>query len=421
MDWKAQFSLFIRLARVLWISIRRYGTDRHSERAVMLTYYTLFAIVPVAALLFGIAKGFDMEIRLRTLLTERFSQHEDILQWIYQFADTTLKQASGGIVAGVGVIALLWTVTWLAASIEGSFNAVWDLPPRRNILRKVSNYIAVVLITPVILVVMSSAGVLIRNVLEKIAAKLPNPAGSVTMSIELVTMLLPVVVSIILFTIIYFASPNTKVRFRSALLAGFIAGIIFQLFQDGFIYLQKTIFNYNRIYGSFAALPLFLTWLKLSWQLVLFGAEISFVDQNIDSGRFDVDPEGKFSMARRNIFRIALAGMIYKNFSNNSGATSESELVSKFGITRVEADVELECLRLAGVIYRTDESTIESAYFIPALDASTLTVAECLERIDNKGLANSNLKMANVSSVLAALNAARSSSLANVRLCDLGN
>ncbi len=419
MNWKSQFSLFIRLARVFWISIRRYGADRHSERAVMLTYYTLFAIVPVAALLFGIAKGFDMEVRLRAILTERFSQHEDILQWIYQFADTTLKQASGGIVAGVGVVALLWTVTWLAASIEGSFNAVWDLPPRRNILRKVSNYIAVVLITPVILVVMSSAGVLIRNVFEKVAAKLPNPAGSVTMTIELVTMLLPVAVSIILFTAIYFASPNTKVRFRSALLAGVVAGIIFQLFQDGFIYLQKTIFNYNRIYGSFAALPLFLTWLKLSWQLVLFGAEISFVDQNIDSGRFDVDPEGKFSMARRNIFRIALAGTIYKNFTNNNGATSESELISSFGITRVEADVELECLRLAGVIYRTDESTVESAYFIPALDASTLTVAECLERIDNKGLPNSNLKMSNVSSVLAALNAARSSSLSNVRLCDL--
>jgi membrane protein len=121
---KEFFAPFIRLARVFWISNRRYGSDRHSDRAVTLTYYTLFAIVPVAALLFGIAKGFDLEIRLRAILTEKFSQHEDILQWIYQFADTTLKQASGGIVAGVGIIALLWTVTWLAASVETSFNAV---------------------------------------------------------------------------------------------------------------------------------------------------------------------------------------------------------------------------------------------------------------------------------------------------------
>ena len=419
MDWKSYLSPFIRLGRVFWISIRRYGSDRHSDRAVTLTYYTLFAIVPVAALLFGIAKGFDLEIRLREVLTQRFSQHEDILQWIYQFADTTLKQASGGLVAGVGVIALLWTVTWLAASIETSFNAVWDLPPRRNILRKVSNYIAVVLVTPVILVVMSSAGVLIRNILNKIADKLPNPAGSVTMTIDLVIMLLPVLVSIVLFTVIYFAAPNTKVRFRSALLAGVITGIVFQLFQDGFIYLQRTIFNYNRIYGSFAALPLFLTWLKLSWQLALFGAEISFVEQNIDSGRFDVDPEGNFSMNRRNTFRIALASVIYKNFFNNAGATAESELIKKFGITRVEADIELESLRLAGVIYRTDESTVESAYFIPALDASKLTVSECLERIDSRGLPSSNISMTNASSVLAALNAARAASSSNLKLRDL--
>ena len=128
-----------RLGRVFLISILRYGKDRNSDRAVTLTYYTLFAIVPVAAMLFGVAKGFDLEIKLREVLTQKFSQHEDLLQWIYQFADTTLKQASGGIVAGIGIIALLWTVTWLAASIEGAFNAVWELPARRNILRKVSD------------------------------------------------------------------------------------------------------------------------------------------------------------------------------------------------------------------------------------------------------------------------------------------
>ena len=124
-------------------------------------------------------------------------------------------------------------------------------------------------------------------------------------------------------------------------------------------------------------------------------------------------------MNRRNTFRIALASVIYKNFFNNAGATAESELIKKFGITRVEADIELESLRLAGVIYRTDESTVESAYFIPALDASKLTVSECLERIDSRGLPNNNLNMSHASSVLAALNAARAASLSNVKLCEL--
>ena len=108
--------------RIFLYSIRRYGADQHNQRAVALTYYTLFAIVPLAALIFGIAKGFSLENKLRLVLDERFSQHQELLKYVYHFADTTLKQASGGIVAGVGVIALIWTVVWLAGNIEKSFN-----------------------------------------------------------------------------------------------------------------------------------------------------------------------------------------------------------------------------------------------------------------------------------------------------------
>ena len=94
---------------ILWISGKRYGADGHGARAVALTYYTLFAIVPTAALLFGIAKGFDLDERLRATLTERFAHQQQLLEYVYKFADTTLKQAKGGIVAGVGVSALIWT------------------------------------------------------------------------------------------------------------------------------------------------------------------------------------------------------------------------------------------------------------------------------------------------------------------------
>lgn len=411
-------TVFFRLGRIFWISILRYGKDRHSDRAVTLTYYTLFAIVPVAAMLFGIAKGFDLEIKLRQVLAAKFSQHSELLKWIYQFADTTLKQASGGIVAGIGVIALLWTVTWLAASIESSFNAVWELPARRNILRKVSDYISVMLITPILLVVMSSAGVLVRNILSNAAERLPNPGGSVTFLVTLVVTLIPVFVSMLLFTAIYFLAPNTKVRFRSALLAGVFTGIIFQLFQDGFLYLQRTIFTYNRIYGSFAALPLFLTWLKLSWQLTLFGAEIGFVDQNIDSGKFDSDPVGSYSISDRNICRLVLAGCIYNRFCRNRGSTSRDELIRRFGITPVEAEVELAFLVDSGVILRTDEGGAETAYYAPARNAADFTAADCLDIMENCGLQHNNPGR-NAEQIIKAFSAARKSDPANTLLCNI--
>ena len=111
------FSFLARVRRILWFSAKRYASDNHSQRAVALTYYTVFAIVPMAALLFGIAKGFDLDERLRNELGRQLYQHKEILEWVYKFADTTLKQAQGGIVAGVGVIALIWTVLSLASNV----------------------------------------------------------------------------------------------------------------------------------------------------------------------------------------------------------------------------------------------------------------------------------------------------------------
>ena len=131
--------------RVIALSGKRYISDQLGHRAVVLTYYTLFSIVPLAALLFGIAKGFSLEEQLQSAIYSRFSNHRELLDWVYQFAETTLRQASGSIVAGVGVIALLFTVSLLITNIEKSFNAVWGLPPRKNLWRKYSDYISLVL------------------------------------------------------------------------------------------------------------------------------------------------------------------------------------------------------------------------------------------------------------------------------------
>ena len=116
---------FDRLRRILWFSAKRYAADNHSQRAVALTYYTVFAIVPMAALLFGIAKGFSLDERLRAELSRQLYQHQEVLAWVCKFADTTLKQAQGGIVAGIGVIALIWTVLRLASNVDKAFNDVW--------------------------------------------------------------------------------------------------------------------------------------------------------------------------------------------------------------------------------------------------------------------------------------------------------
>ena len=379
---------FIFAGRVLFLSARRYSADQHNQRAVALTYYTLFAIVPLAALTFGIAKGFDIETRLRLFLNERFSQHEELLKYVYQFADTTLKQASGGLVAGVGVIALFWTVMWLAGNIEKAFNAVWGLPPRKNLLRKFSDYLAIMLLIPVVLVILSSAGVFLRALFNNLSQKITFLGGAPAYLFSLAGNLTPVVLIIGLFTLIYLTSPNTRVRILPALFAGVVAGLLFQALQDGFIHLQGSIYRYNRIYGSFAALPLFLIWMQWSWQIALFGAEIGFVGQNLNSGLFDDIPGTEVPLRSRRILQLTAAALIYRKFKSGKGASSIAELLEQTQVSGMRLSEELKVLLDCGLILPTAVQKNDSPDYIPALSPEEVTIQDCcylLDRADAAG------------------------------------
>lgn len=375
--------LLNRFRRILWFSAKRYGTDNHSQRAVALTYYTVFAIVPMAALLFGIAKGFDLDVRLKMELSRQLSQHQEILEWVCKFADTTLKQAQGGIVAGVGVVALIWTVLWLAANIEKAFNDVWGLPARKNIFRKFSDYLALILLTPLVLVIVGASGVALRSFLNKTAAALPDLGSAVPTMLMLAADFSPLMISIIVFTLIYQFAPNTRVRFGSALLAGIIGGILFQVLQDGFIFLQTNIFKYNRIYGTFAVLPLFLVWLQWSWQIALFGAEIGFVSQNIDSGIFDGNGNALGNLRIRRVTQLACASFIYKRFSEGSGATSLNILARKVALPETMLDSQLRELAERKVIFMSRND--DGICFTPGFPTESFTAVDCIKALDGAG------------------------------------
>lgn len=365
-----------RFRRILWFSTKRYASDNHSQRAVALTYYTVFAIVPMVALLFGIAKGFDLDVKLRAELSQQLYQHKEILDWVCKFADTTLKQAQGGIVAGVGVIALIWTVLWLASNIERAFNDVWGLPSRKNIFRRFSDYLALILLTPLVLVIVGASGVALRSFLNKLAAVIPDLSAVLSITADLS----PLVIAVAVFTMIYKFAPNTKVHFSCALLAGIIAGLLFQLLQDGFIFLQGNIFKYNRIYGTFAVLPLFLVWLQWSWQIVLFGAEIGFVSQNIDSGIFDGSGNALDNMRMRRSNQLACASLIYSSFARGEGGVTISEISHKLNLPAAMLENQLHELMNCRVILPL--ANMDSISYVPGYPTESFTAGDCLKRLE---------------------------------------
>ncbi|MCP4372677.1 MAG: YihY/virulence factor BrkB family protein, partial [Deltaproteobacteria bacterium] len=254
----------VRLLRIVLLTIRKFHEDRCLLRASALTFYSLLSIGPVAALALGIAKGFGFESLLEKQLFDKFPGQEEVLLQIINYAGRLIENTKGSMIAGFGVAVLFWSVLKVLGHIERSFNDIWRIRKSRALKRKISNYLSFMLITPILVLMSSSLPVFITTqiavITEKVGLiKMFNPFIFTSLK------LLPYFLLWILFTFIYLLMPNTKVNFKSGLLAGIVAGTIYQLAQVGYIYLQVAIAKNNPVYASLIALPLLLIWLQASW------------------------------------------------------------------------------------------------------------------------------------------------------------
>ena len=268
-------SFLLRPLRIFLLAFRGFNEDKCQLRASALTFYSLLSVVPVIALAFAISKGFGLQKNLELLLTNELEGQQEVLKWVIQFANALLANTKGGVIAGVGVLTLLWAVISLLNSVETAFNDIWYLKKGRGFATKLSNYLSLMLICPVLLISSSSLTVFITSQMTLITEKI-SLLGKISPFIFFLLKLSPYFFLWVLFTFMYIVIPNTRVSFKGGLFAGIITGTIFQLVQKAYIYFQIGVSQYNAVYGGFAALPLFLAWLQLSWLIVLLGAEISF-------------------------------------------------------------------------------------------------------------------------------------------------
>lgn len=371
--------LWERFRRILRLSAKCHRGNLNSARAVTLTYYTLFAIVPLAAMLFGITKGFQLEEKLRVGLIDRFPNQQMMMDKVFDFAANALEHTSGGIVAGIGIIVLLWSGFLLADNIEASFSSIWGLPRRRNLFHRFNSYFTVLFLLPILLIVLSSVSVVTHSALSHIDIRWGAPliyGGSI------LSKGLSLTITCGIFFLIYFFMPDTRVRWKSALLAAILAGIAYQVMQDLFLIIQKQIFSYNQVYGSFAVLPLFLIWVQWAWQIVLYGAEIGFVSQNLHTGLFDLQKAAPASLKLQRIQQLTVAKIILNNVAQNRGATSWMEIERRLGLAEVEIDRIIDVLIDAGIIEKIKKN--KGTHFLPRIPANS-SLYDCSVRLRNAG------------------------------------
>ena len=378
-------SFLIKQLRIIILTLRGFDEDKCFFRASSLTFYTLLSIVPVAAMLFGIAKGFGFERILRKELFERFpgEAQQEVMVKVIEFAESMLEATKGGLIAGIGLVVLFWSVIKVLSYIESSLNDIWKIKEDRTWGRKFSDYLAVMIISPLLIIVSSSATVFITSQITQLTNQI-KLLGIISPLIFLSFKLTPYVLIWILFTVIYVLMPNTKVNLKAGIVAGIIAGTIFQIVQWGYISFQVGTAKYNAIYGSFAALPLFLMWVQISWWVVLFGAELSFASQNVATYDFEPD-SNKISIAFKKVLTLQISHLLIKNFEKGDRPLTDTEISNLLKIPIRLVHSILYDLVESRVVAETRTTEDQKFGYQPARDINTLTIKFVVDAIEQNG------------------------------------
>ena len=379
---RTKFSLY-NIIKTVYLCINRFTKDRMANKASALTYSTLLAIVPILAILFAVARGFGFDNLMEHQFRNGFGGATETSDTILEFVNSYLSQTKGGVFIGVGLIMLLWTVINLVSNIEITFNRIWGVKKARNMYRKITDYFSMFLLMPILIVVSGGLSIFMSTMLKQI-----EDFVLLAPIMKFLIRLIPFVLTWFMFTGLYIFMPNTKVKFKHALISGILAGSAYQAFQFLYISSQLWVSRYNAIYGSFAALPMFLLWLQISWTICLFGAELTFAGQNIRNFSFDKDPQN-ISRRYRDFISILIMSLIAKRFEQNEPPYTSEQLADEHQIPIRLTNQTLYQLQEINLIHEvvTDQKSENIAYQ-PSMDINQLNVAVLLERLDTYGSEN---------------------------------
>jgi membrane protein len=378
-------SFAIKQLRVVLLTLRGFDQDRCFARASSLTFNTLLSIVPVVAILFGVAKGFGFETILKRELYNKFpgEAQQEVLWKVFNFAESMLETTKGGVIAGIGMLILFLLVINVLNQIEASLNDIWEVKESRTWARKFGDYFAVMLLSPLLIIVSSSATVFITTQITELMNKI-QLLGFISPLIFLSFKLIPYLLVWILFTVIYVLMPNTKVNLKAGFLAGIIAGTVFQLVQSTYISFQILTARYNAIYGSFAALPLFLIWVQISWWVVLFGAELSFANQNVTTYEYEPDSL-KISPAFKKVLTLQVTHLLVRNFAEGERPLTDSEISNSLRMPiRLVHNILFDLVESRLVVETRTREDRKFGYQ-PARDINTLSIKFVIDAIEQNG------------------------------------
>jgi membrane protein len=374
---------FLRQLKVLLLAVHKFDQKHSRLQAASMTYYSVLALVPSVTLIYGLMKGFGLEGMLREQLYRNLSSHKELVDYLFSTAQIYVDKTSGTVFAGIGVALLLWSIFKTLSTIEEAFNDTWGVSEGKPILRKLSDYLTVFLICPLLIILSGSVTLFVSTQVHSVAEKYFY-LGPLIPMVYAALFVLPFLVIWLVFTFIYTFMPNTQVKFTSGLWGGLIAGTLYQLNQWCYIVFQVWINQANAIYGGLAAIPLFMVWLQLSWMIMLFGSEVAFARQYLKT--YHCEPDNiKCSPWLRKLIGLLIMHTCVKNFERGGKPQTAQYMAEHLHLPAFlvqEAINELLETDLLSRIYVEDDKIF--AYH-PARTIETITVDDVLEAIEHHG------------------------------------
>jgi membrane protein len=387
---------FYRLSRITYLAVRGFHGNHCMFRASGLAFITVLSIVPLLAVAFSVAKGLGAYDRLRSEVIDPFLEKAFESTQVAAGSEVLAEQSSNvrtaidqvlefvqgtnvGNLGTLGMLALIYTVIKLLGTIEQTLNLIWGVRRARTWVRKFADYLSMVVIVPLILVSATAFATSMKSEtfntwIDKLSL------GSMW---EQVIGLGTMVALWLGFAFVYLFMPNTRVRFRSALLGGIVGGTLWWLIQMGHVGVQVNVAKYNALYSGLAAIPLFLIWVYLSWVTVLVGAELACAHQNEPAYR-QLARAREFDHPLKQIVAVRAMARVAAAFLHGDPPLRPLHMSASLAVPERTLTEVFERLVDANLLVFAEDEFADDAAIVPARDLDHIRIQDVYDALNGK-------------------------------------
>ncbi len=375
-------------ARKCILAVRLFTAKRVMREASALTYSTLIAIVPILAVVFAVARGFGYNKYLEVWFREALQSQPQAAEVIVDFVNRYLVNTQGGIFLVIGLFFMFYTVLMLVSNIEAAFNGIWQVKKKRSIYRTITDYMAMLFLLPFVLVLTSGLSLFMATV----AKSMPDIL-ILSSTMRFCIALSPYVLMSLMFIGMYVFVPNTHVKASNAIVPGILAGVAMQWLQFFYIHSQIWVSRYNAIYGSFAALPMFMLWVQISWTICLFGASLCYMNQNQEYYDYDTNTSDISHRYRMQMCALIMS-RICRRFDEGKRPYTALELRDETEIPiHIVNDLLYDLMTVNLLVEISSDEKGAASRFMPAESIGRMSVGSMVDRLESHGRWRLNLPL----------------------------